>query len=77
MEAPVEDLDDDTPELEDGDDWDDDEQDSRRSRGRRDRRLVYDEKAGRVVARKRHKTSGRDWLDEWEEDDEWSQRRGR
>ena len=40
-----------------------------RERGRKKgRRLEYDEKLGRVVARKQHKQRGRrDWTSEWDE----------
>lgn len=47
----------------------DEEEEERRNRGkrRRDRRFVYDERLGRVVARKRHKRSrGDDWDEEWD-----------
>jgi len=51
--------------AEDEDDLDDDE---RKSRAKdRKRRLVYDERVGKVVARKRHKRN-RDWGD-WEDDE--------
>jgi N utilization substance protein A len=45
------------------------EDDSDRGRGRKKgRRLEYDEKLGRVVARKQHKTrGGRDWSSDWED----------
>ena len=45
------------------------EDDSERGRGRKKgRRLEYDEKLGRVVARKQHKTrGGRDWSSDWED----------
>jgi N utilization substance protein A len=41
-----------------------------RKRRRRDRQLEYDERLGRVVARKRHKRSGgRDWSEDWDDND--------
>jgi len=45
------------------------DEDSDRGRGRKKgRRLEYDEKLGRVVARKQHKTrGGRDWSTDWED----------
>jgi len=45
------------------------EEDSDRGRGRKKgRRLEYDEKLGRVVARKQHKQRGRrDWSTDWED----------
>ncbi|MGI6376005.1 MAG: transcription termination factor NusA [Anaerolineae bacterium] len=47
----------------------DEEEDSDRDRGRKKgRRLEYDEKLGRVVARKQHKQRGRrDWSTDWED----------
>jgi len=48
---------------------DEDEDDGERGRGRKKgRRLEYDERLGRVVARKQHKQRGRrDWSADWEE----------
>ena len=62
-------LEEDLPDYDEDDDEDDDSsRGGDRGRRRRDRRFVYDERLGRVVARKRHKRSGnRDWDEDYDE----------
>lgn len=60
-------LEEDLPDYDDDDD-ERSERESDRGKRRRDRRFVYDERLGRVVARKRHKSSGsRDWDEDYDE----------
>lgn len=61
-EAEIEDLEEIEPEAEE---YYDDDEDRDRGKRRRDRRLEYDERLGRVVSRKRHKSRGHE---EWDED---------